>query len=517
MNFLPHGFCFFWQPLLLWLHVVSDLLIALAYYSIPLTLIWFVRRRRDLEFRGIFVMFATFIVACGTTHLLGVWTIWQPDYWASGLLKAITAAVSVSTAVVLWRIVPMALALPSPAQLRRSNQRLEQAVAEQHRARQALEESEARFRGAFDFAPIGMALVSLQGRWLQVNAALCEIVGYSERELLETDFQRLTHPEDLARDLNLMQEVLTGQQRSYQMEKRYFHRDGRTVWILLSVSLVRRGDGQPLYFVSQIQDITAQRRSAQALRQARDDLEVRVAERTRELTEAHRRKDDFLAMLGHELRNPLAPIRNALEILKLDAAGLNERQLWARDIIDRQSRQLTRLVDDLLDVARISRGRIELEKRPIDLEKTVEQAVESVQPLVSERRQHLEVSLCQPVPVLMADPDRLTQALVNLLNNAVRYTPEGGHIRLTVAVEGQEAVIRVSDDGIGIPAKLLPRVFEQFVQGDRALDRHQGGLGLGLALVRSISVLHGGRVEVHSDGPGLGSEFTLRLPLTTVP
>ncbi len=230
-----------------------------------------------------------------------------------------------------------------------------------------------------------------------------------------------------------------------------------------------------------------------------------------ELQEVDRRKDEFLAMLAHELRNPLAPITNAVQILKMpqaDAAVIGR----ARDMMERQVQQLTRLVDDLLDVSRIMRGKIELRKERLDLAAAVTRAVETAQPLIEASGHELTVSLpSEPVP-LDADPVRLAQVIANLLNNAAKYTEPGGKIWLTAAREGDEAVVRVKDTGIGIAPALLAHIFDLFVQADHARGRAQGGMGIGLTLVRSLVGLHGGRVEAHSDGPNRGSEFVIRLP-----
>jgi signal transduction histidine kinase/ActR/RegA family two-component response regulator len=231
-----------------------------------------------------------------------------------------------------------------------------------------------------------------------------------------------------------------------------------------------------------------------------------------QLRQADRRKDEFLAVLAHELRNPLAPVRNAVEVLRMrdvDDPGLR----WARDLIDRQVQQLTRLVDDLLDVSRITRGKIKLQKEPVDLAAVVARAVEISRPLIDARRHELAVTL-PPEPLrLEADPTRLAQVVANLLNNAAKYTEERGHIWLTVEREGGEAVVRVRDTGVGIPSDMLAQVFDLFTQVTHSLDRSQGGLGIGLTLARSLVEMHGGSVRAHSAGWGEGSEVVVRLPL----
>jgi signal transduction histidine kinase len=248
----------------------------------------------------------------------------------------------------------------------------------------------------------------------------------------------------------------------------------------------------------------------------RQRLEEELHQRAEELAQADRRKDEFLAMLGHELRNPLAPIRNAIQVMQM--LGPPDPQLrWARDVIDRQVRQMARLVDDLLDVSRISRGKITLNREVVELAGIIERAVESSRSLLEVRR-HQFAELMPPEKIwLEADPARLAQVVANLLNNAAKYTEAGGQIRLAVAREGGAAVVRVQDNGMGIPADFLPHVFDLFTQGDRSLARSEGGLGIGLTLVKSLVEMHGGSVEAHSQGPNQGSEFVVRLPILAAP
>jgi CheY-like chemotaxis protein/two-component sensor histidine kinase len=228
--------------------------------------------------------------------------------------------------------------------------------------------------------------------------------------------------------------------------------------------------------------------------------------------EADRRKDEFLATLAHELRNPLAPIRNALEVQRLagDDRPAVER---SRQMMERQLRQMVRLVDDLLDVSRITRGKLELQRERVDLAAVVGSALETSRPLIDASKHQISVSLPQRPLTLEADAVRLAQVVSNLLNNAAKYTPEGGRIWLSAEAEAGSAVIRVRDTGLGIPGEMLGRVFDMFMQMDQSLERAQGGLGIGLTLVKRLVEMHGGTVEAHSDGPGKGSELVVRLPL----
>jgi signal transduction histidine kinase/ActR/RegA family two-component response regulator len=232
------------------------------------------------------------------------------------------------------------------------------------------------------------------------------------------------------------------------------------------------------------------------------------------LVEADERKNEFLAMLAHELRNPLAPLRNAAQLLQ--QPGLDQPLVERTgQMMGRQVQQLGRLVDDLLDLSRIARGKMQLRREWVDVGQVARRAAEASRPLVEARRHELTVSLPHSPVRLVADPTRLEQVLTNLLNNAARYTPQGGHIWLTAEMEGNEAVVRVRDTGIGIPPEMLSRIFGLFAQVERPQERAEGGLGVGLSLVKSLTEMHGGRVEAHSAGPGQGSEFVVRWPLPT--
>jgi two-component system, chemotaxis family, CheB/CheR fusion protein len=272
-----------------------------------------------------------------------------------------------------------------------------------------------------------------------------------------------------------------------------------------------RSDGTPIEVsltISPIRDVTG--RVVGASKIARDISDQKRMQA--ELRDADRRKNEFLAMLAHELRNPLAPIRNAVQILRLQGANA-QAVCVASEMMERQVGQLVRLVDDLLDVSRISQGKIELRKGRIELASAVNHAVEAARSLVRCMEHDLTVTL-PPTPIfLYADPTRLAQIVGNLLNNACKFTDRGGCIRLTVEQEGEHAVIRVRDNGVGITAEQRPRIFDLFAQVDTSLERSVSGLGIGLSLVKNLVEMHGGTVEVHSAGVGQGSEFVVRLPI----
>jgi PAS domain S-box-containing protein len=288
-------------------------------------------------------------------------------------------------------------------------------------------------------------------------------------------------------------------QRADSSRYRSLHRKtgGHEVHVESAVSRLIGVDGVPMGLLHVIRDVTERERADAALR------------------EADRRKDEFLATLAHELRNPLAPIRSSLQVMRLSADPDAHRQ--ARSMIERQVSQMVHLVDDLLDVGRITQGKVELRRQRIDLTRAIHAAIETSTPVIDASGHALDLRLPRDGAVMVdGDMTRLTQVVANLLNNAAKYTGAGGRITLSLSREtgdvGETAVIAVQDSGIGIPAAMLPRVFEMFTQVDRAQERSQGGLGIGLALVQRLVEMHGGTVDAASEGKGRGSTFTIRLP-----
>jgi PAS domain S-box-containing protein len=303
-GFMPHGHCYLWTPSLVRLHVIADALIVLAYFSIPIALVYFVRRRKDLSFSWMFVCFAVFILACGTTHLMEIWNVWHAQYWLSGGIKALTALASVPTAILLARLVPAALALPSPGMLTRANVALEaevqnrriaertvselnvglearvaeriaalkavnedllRQIAEREQAERALRESEERFRSYFELGLIGAAITSPTKGWIEVNDEICRMLGYERSELLRMTWAELTHRDDLAADVAHFNRVLAGEIDGYAIDKRFIRKDGRVIDTIISVKCLRRADGSVDYFLALLQDITERKQAEEAL------------------------------------------------------------------------------------------------------------------------------------------------------------------------------------------------------------------------------------------------------------
>jgi len=394
--FMPHGHCYLWQPKLVLLHLTTDVAIALAYLLISATLAYLVYVARDeIPFQWMFLAFGAFIIACGATHAMEVWTLWTPDYWFSGNVKLVTAIASVATAAALPPLVPRVLALIRAESVAESRlQQLDERTRLLEQEQEARREAEAAHRDA-----------------------------------------------DLAR---------------------------------------------------------AEAESARAEAEA-----------------ANRSKDQFLAVVSHELRNPLSPILLWTRLLRegrLDEA----RSRQAIDAIERGARSQAALVEDLLDVSRIVSGRLRLDVQATDLAAVVADTVETVRPSAEAKHIELRTVIDPAASAVTGDPQRLQQVVWNLLSNAVKFTPRGGRVRVTLARVGSDAELSVVDNGAGIAEHLLPRVFERFWQADASATREQGGLGLGLAITRHLVELHGGTVAVESQGPGQGSTFRVRLPLSAV-
>ncbi len=373
-------------------------------------------------------------------------------------------------------------------------------VTERKRAEIRLRDSEIKYRRLFQTAKDGILILdSDSGKIIDANPFMSGLLGYEHDEFLGKELWEI----GLFKDVEANRESYEELRRNGYI--RYDHLPLQSKNGLKSevefVSNIYQMDHHEVVQCN-IRDITERTR-----------LERETREQAAALADLHRRKDEFLAMLSHELRNPLSPILNAVHLLRLQKVE-NLIQKEARGIIERQVGQLSRLVDDLLEVSRISTGRVRLHQEQLDMRIIVDRAVESIRPLIDRRRHELIVSSPDDPIWIQADPTRMEQVVVNILNNAAKYTDEGGTIRLNIHQEGHEMVLRVRDTGVGIASELLPHVFDLFTQARRSLDRAEGGLGIGLSLVKHLVEMHRGKVEAHSEGIGRGSEFTVRLPVS---
>ena len=378
-------------------------------------------------------------------------------------------------------------------ELARLNRELEREITERRRAEETLRRSEQLYRAVGESIDYGVWVCDPAGRNLYASPSFLKLVGLTQEEWAAFGWGQALHPDEAEPTLAAWRECVRSG-ANWDREHRFRGVDGEWHPVLSRGVPVRDDRGQVVYWAGINLDIRSIKEAEEALRQA------------------DRHKDAFLAMLAHELRNPLAPLRNSLTALRLrgDDPAVREQGLA---MAERQVEQLTRLLDDLLDMARIRQGKLVLKAAPVDLNEIVAHAVETVRPAVEAQQHSLEVVVPPCRVPLNGNPVRLQQVFVNLLTNACRYTPPGGRIRLTLDVKEGQAVVSVRDTGIGLAADMRTRIFNLYAQADSAREQDQSGLGIGLALVRGLVTSHGGSVQAHSDGPGRGSEFVVRLPL----
>ena len=360
-------------------------------------------------------------------------------------------------------------------------------VTERKLQQQALRTSEETFRSAMEDASIGMALVGLDGRWLKVNKALCHSLGYTENEMALLDFQTITHPDDLEEDLEFLQKMLEGKIKTYQIEKRYFHKSGRIIWALLNVSMTHDSEGKPDYFISQIQDIT-------------------------ERKEIERLKSEFISIVSHELRTPLTSIRGSLGLMiGTMTKDLPEKVNKLIDIAHKNSERLILLINDMLDIEKIASGQMRFEIKSEVLKPLLITAIESNQPYADKFNVRLELGAVDDALAVKADAQRLMQVMANLISNAAKFSEAGSAIEITAAAKDGFIRISVQDHGQGIAEEFRTRIFSKFSQQDSSATRSKGGTGLGLHITKQLVEHMGGMIGFETV-TGKGTEFWVDLP-----
>ena len=774
-SFMPHGMCYLWKPTLVGLHLVSDGVIALSYFSIPIILVYILRKREDIPFNGLFLLFAAFILFCGTGHGFDIWTLWHPNYWVSGWIRLTTALVSLTTAIALGIKIPQILTLPSPSQMENVNQQLQEKITEleqqkafirqqeqflrsiydnvreaifvvdvaadgifhyqdfnseakrltgtedvinktpaqvlppaaaaavkehyrecleskatisyeeclpfpgedtwwlttlnplgdetgniyriigtslnisdrkraeleldreknflqalldnlsdgivscdrygvltlfnkatrefhglPHKAipaeewatyydlyfpdgqtimsrddiplfralqgepvrdvemmiipkqgkprtllangdpiiapdgkkigavvamrdiselkkiEQALWESQTRFLETFVHAAVGMAIVALDGSWLEFNPALCQMVGYSEAELQATNFQAITYPEDLDGDLAKMEQLLSGQIRSYQMEKRYVRKSGSLVWINLSVSLVKDKNNQPLYFVALIENIDERKRAEQAIARLNNELEARVQQRTvqleqvnnlllgatEQLRKSNQELEQFAYVASHDLKAPLRAIANLSEWIEEDLEDkLDEDTRHNMNLLRSRVHRLENLINGLLDYSRV--GRLKSEPESVDVGEMLRETID-----LFDIPDDYQIQIQEDMPTFVTELIPLQQVFNNLISNAIKHSDcDNGKIAISVKEQDNFYEFAVTDNGKGIDPQYHERIFTIF-QTLEARDTKES-TGIGLAIVKKAVENQGGTIEVESQvGKGTTFRFT---------
>jgi PAS domain S-box-containing protein len=531
-DYMPHGMCFLWQPELIGLHVASDSAIALAYYSIPVALGYFVWKRTDLAFPGIFVLTSLFILACGTTHIMGVWTLWFPDYRFDGGIKAVTALLSIGTAIAIWKVMPLALALPSTAQLERANQLLGGEINQRQRAEAALRDanaelerrvaartadlqdevfrrrsteatlraSEERWRSMFEASAVGIAVLDRQHRFAAANAAFQKMIGYTGEELQSLSPPDITHEEDREATQGMIEDVQSGKGQDTPSEKRYHRKDGKVIWVRVSAARALDSNGALQSIPAIIEDITERKRAELDLHDAREALS-----RATRLT----MMGELSASIAHEINQPLGAIimnGNACQrFLAISPPDLDEVKDGLEAIVsdgNRASEVLSRIRGMLNNAAP--------ERAQIDVNRAITEVLALTRHELQQYRVSVQDDLNPELPTIMADRVQLQQVVLNLVMNgidAMRAVTDRLRV-LTVRSQLDDRnniVVSVGDSGIGLDAVSRERVFDTF------FTTKSNGMGMGLAISKSIIEAHHGRLWAAPQSR-FGAVFAFALP-----
>jgi signal transduction histidine kinase len=477
----PHGLCLLWRPELIWLHVVSDSFIALAYFSIPIVLSVFFYKRPDFGFGWVICAFVVFITACGATHVFGIWTLWFPDYAAEGAVKGITALASVATAIGLWPLLPKVLMLPSPEQLQTANTALMGEIEKRGVALRALEHEKYERQKAQ-----GMLLALEQHRQIERLVALTP-----DAVIVVATDGIVQFANDAALDL--------------------FDRD-RNLFIGASFGFpIKAGK------ISQIQipwhggQRTGEMRVVDCEWSSLPAHLVVIADIS-ERKRVERLKDNFVATVSHELRTPLTSISGSLGLLVGTAADKFPDSIFRLiTIAHTNCQRLVRLVNDILDIEKIESGEISFNLRRVEVRALVEQVIEANHGFAQGHGVRIRLDAASAVADVEADPDRLAQVVTNLLSNAIKFSPPEQEVTVSIDVMSNAVRIRVRDRGPGIPEFFKPQVFERFAQADASDTRARGGTGLGLSIVKQIVTRLGG-IVAFEDAAGGGTIFCVDLP-----
>src|ERR1700676_4215967 len=531
-DYMPHGMCFLWQPELIGLHVASDSAIALAYYSIPIALSYFVWKRADFAFPGIFVLTSLFILACGTTHIMGVWTLWFPDYRFDGGIKVVTALLSVGTAIAIWKVMPLALALPSTAQLERANQLLGGEINQRQRAETALRDanaelerrvagrtadlqdevfrrrsteatlraSEERWRSMFEASAVGIAVLDRQHHFAAANAAFQKMTGYTDEELRSLSPPDITHEEDREATQSMIEDVQSGKRQDIPSEKRYHRKDGKVMWGRVSAARALDSNGALQSIPAIIEDITERKRAELDLHDAREALS-----RATRLT----MMGELSASIAHEINQPLGAIimnGNACQrFLAISPPDLDEVKDGLEAIVsdgNRASEVLSRIRGMLKNAAP--------ERVQIDANRAITEVLALTRHELQQYRVSVQDDLNPELPTIMADRVQLQQVVLNLVMNGVDAMRAIGDRSRVLTVRSQpddrgNIVVSVADSGVGLDAVNLEHIFDTF------FTTKANGMGMGLAISKSIIEAHHGRLWAVPE-PRFGAMFAFALP-----
>lgn len=522
-DFMPHGICYLWKPELVWLHVISDGVIALAYYAIPPALLYLVvRARREaralglpqpargLPYEWVYLAFGLFIVACGTTHVMGVWNVWNPNYWVSGGVKVVTALASVATAVALPPLMPRAIALFREARISElQHTQLSQLAA------------------IVEHSDDAIITQDLRGTVMTWNHGATRLYGYETQEIIGKPIATLL-PDDRKNEVaDILDRIARGESVTHHETVRV-RKDGTPVDISLTVSPVRNASGQIVAASAIARDIghfklvrerevrlaeeKAARSEAERLAQRMEALADEQRNLYEQAAAVSRTKSEFLAVMSHELRTPLNAILGYSDILQAGVFGdLSTQQSEKLTRIQRSAHHLSQLIEQILIHAKLEAGKEQPNFSRVALNDLIQETTELIQPAAQEKQIEIAYDLPEPV-IIETDATFLKQILLNLLSNAVKFT-DHGTVRIAASVDVDKLTLEVQDSGRGIAAEHLDRIYDPFWQAEQGRTRGAEGTGLGLTVARRLAVMLGGDIQVVSE-PGVGSTFRLVVPAT---
>jgi PAS domain S-box-containing protein len=487
-NLLPHGFCINWTPALLWLYVISDALIVLAYYSIPITIIYFVRHRKDLAFSKIFIMFGAFILACGTTHLLGIITLWHPIYWIEASMKAFTALISVVTAFVLIKLVPQALKLPTATQLNHEVQERLHAYEDLKLSQTTLQESEERLSLAVRSTGVGIWDWDLQTKQMVWDESMFELYHMKREDFSNAvdAWEKSLHPDDRQRAEHEIEEAINNI-KPFDTQFRIIWPNGKIRDIKAVAKVFFSDDGTPLRMLGTNIDIT----------------ERAIVERM---------KAELVTTAAHELRTPLTIINGYTELLNMDV-GSKDEQREMLSAIHSQSQAMIHLLNDMLDIAKIEAQAAGLyHMEPQQIAPRLQTLADTF--ITKSNRNKIALEMSPNLPEVKVDVAKIEQAVMNCLSNAYKFSPKRGEVTMRVTEvthdKQRKVLIAIEDQGIGMTPEQLERVFEKFYRADPS--GAIPGTGLGMAIIKSIIEQHAGSIVIESEY-GKGTKVMLYLPV----
>ncbi|AFY71718.1 PAS/PAC sensor hybrid histidine kinase [Thalassoporum mexicanum PCC 7367] len=499
---IPHGHCYLWNPGLLSLHAIADLIIVLSYYAIPITLIYFVRKRKDIPFGFTFILFSLFILACGTTHAFSIWTLWHPDYWASGLIKAITAIVSLYTAMHLVPLLPQALAMKSPAELEKINQELNLEIARRKEIEQALRESERNYRLLIDNMPNGAVFMFDRDlRYTIAGGTELQKVGFPK-----TSFEHKTIWEALPIETCEMVEPIYRQALAGETARSEIVFAER-IYEVNSIP-VTDPDGMVNAGLILTQNITQRKKSELQM--------LKALERQKQLSDL---KSHIVTTISHQFRNPLAVINTAAETLSSYLDKLSKEKIDKRlQNIMLATQSMTMLMDEIMVFDRIESGQLTFAPQLVNLPNFYQEMLQSLPDGADARRSQasemIEIDINNTCQEAYLDPKLVSLALKNLISNALKYSDPDLPIKITATCAENLIKIKVIDAGIGIAPEELAYIFDPFFRSERVENIQ--GTGFGLSIAKQAMQVHNGTIEVESE-LGKGSTFTLNLPYLTRP